>query len=213
VHGSEGQNTVDCRQAPAADSQANVADKYAEAAHPAVNDLPLYTKTPVVLDSRATPSFLRNIPSFANALRPFPVVRFANKSTAQTRGQGPAVILHATGHKQLRNAIHAPVMRILLSVSDLADKQDVLFQKRHAYVLTKALPPLPDSVLACATHRNGLHKRDVRPLALALSACSAARTNVVVKVNSTITVLGLVNSLRPLFYTMSSHRDIYIYEC
>jgi hypothetical protein len=43
--------------------------------------------------------------------------------------------------------------------------------------------------------------------------CSAARTNIVVIVMSAITAVLLVSRLPSLFYTMSSHRDIYIYEC
>jgi hypothetical protein len=44
--------------------------------------------------------------------------------------------------------------------------------------------------------------------------CSAARTNVVLRiVMSTITVVCLVSSLPLYFYTMTSHRDIYIYKC
>jgi hypothetical protein len=44
--------------------------------------------------------------------------------------------------------------------------------------------------------------------------CSAARTNVVLRiVMSTITVVWLVSSLPLYFYTMTSHRDIYIYNC
>jgi hypothetical protein len=42
LHGSGAHNTADCRQTPAAYAQANVAERYAEAAHPAVNYLPLY---------------------------------------------------------------------------------------------------------------------------------------------------------------------------
>jgi hypothetical protein len=42
--------------------------------------------------------------------------------------------------------------------------------------------------------------------------CSAARINVFVIVMSTITVVRLVSSLPSLFDTMTSHRDIYIYE-
>jgi hypothetical protein len=123
------------------------------------------------------------------------------------------VIRHSMGQLRLRKAIHAPDMRNLLSVSDLADNHDVLFQTSHAYVLTKALPPLPDSVLASATQRNGLNELDVRPPALAFAAggsilspshalahywhlkmrhatCSAAQTNVVLRiVISTITVV------------------------
>jgi hypothetical protein len=54
VYGSEGHNTVVCRQAQAAHAQANVAEIYAEAAHPeSVNDLPLYTTSPAVVDSGA----------------------------------------------------------------------------------------------------------------------------------------------------------------
>jgi hypothetical protein len=46
------------------------------------------------------------------------------------------------------------------------------------------------------------------------TVCSAARTNVVLRrVMSTITVVWLVSSLPLLFYTMTSHRDIYIYNC
>jgi hypothetical protein len=127
VHGSGGHHTVDCRQAPAAQAQANVAETYVEAVHPAVNELPLYTISPVVLNSGATPSFLRNRTSFVKALRPSPVLRFADGATAQTRGQGPAVIRYANGQLQLRNAIHAPEMRNMLSVSDLAENHDVLF--------------------------------------------------------------------------------------
>jgi hypothetical protein len=45
-------------------------------------------------------------------------------------------------------------------------------------------------------------------------SCSAARTNVVLRiVMSTITVVLLMSSLPLYFYTMSSHRDIYIYNC
>jgi hypothetical protein len=61
-------------------------------------------------------------------------------------------------------------MRNLLSVSDLADNHDVLFQKIHAYALTKALPPLSDRVLASATQRNGQYELNVRPPALTLAA-------------------------------------------
>jgi hypothetical protein len=44
--------------------------------------------------------------------------------------------------------------------------------------------------------------------------CSAARNNVVSRIiMSTITVVGLVSSLPLYFYTMTSHRDIYIYKC
>jgi hypothetical protein len=44
--------------------------------------------------------------------------------------------------------------------------------------------------------------------------CSAARTNVVLRiVMSTITVVLLVSSLPLYFYTMTSHRDIYVYNC
>jgi GAG-pre-integrase domain len=170
VHGSGGHNTVDCRQSPSAHAQENVAELYAEAALSAVYDLPFYSTSPLVLDSGATPSFLRIRTSFVKVLRPSPVVRFADRATAQTRGQGPAVIRHAKGQLQLRNAIHAPEMRNLLSVSDLAENHDVLFQKSHAYVLIKALSPLPDRVLASATQRKGLYELDVRPSALALAA-------------------------------------------
>jgi Integrase zinc binding domain len=54
-----------------------------------------------------------------------------------------------------------------------------------------------------------------RPLDMQLHAtCSAARTNVVLRiVMSTITVVWLVSSLPLYFYTMTSHRDIYIYNC
>jgi hypothetical protein len=46
------------------------------------------------------------------------------------------------------------------------------------------------------------------------AGCSAARTNVVLRiVMSTITVVWLVSSLPLYFYTMTSHRDIYIYNC
>jgi hypothetical protein len=121
VHGSGGHNTVEGRQSPAAHAQANVAEVYAEPAHPAVKCLPLYTTSPVVLDYGATPSFLRNRTSFVKALRPSPVVRFADGATAQTQSQGPAVIRHAKGQLQLRKAIHVPKMRNLLSVSDLAE--------------------------------------------------------------------------------------------
>jgi hypothetical protein len=74
-----------------------------------------HTTSPVVLDSGATPSFLRNR-TFVKALRPSPVFRFADGATAQTRGQGPVVIRHVTGQLQLSNAIHAAFMRNLLSV-------------------------------------------------------------------------------------------------
>jgi hypothetical protein len=55
MHGAGGHNTVYCLQAPAAHAQANVAEIYAQAAHPAVKDLPLYTTSPVVPYSVATP--------------------------------------------------------------------------------------------------------------------------------------------------------------
>jgi hypothetical protein len=55
VHGSGGHNTIDCRQAPASQAHANSAERFAEVTHPAVDDLPLYTTSPVVLDSGATP--------------------------------------------------------------------------------------------------------------------------------------------------------------
>jgi hypothetical protein len=46
------------------------------------------------------------------------------------------------------------------------------------------------------------------------SGCSAARTNVVLRiVVSTITVVFSVSSLPLYFCTMTSHRDIYIYNC
>jgi hypothetical protein len=46
------------------------------------------------------------------------------------------------------------------------------------------------------------------------TVCSATRTNVVLRiVMSTITVVWLVSSLPLYFYTMTSHRDIYIYNC
>jgi hypothetical protein len=57
VHGSGGHDTIDCRQAPASHVHENSAERFAEATHPAVEDLPLYTTSPVVLDSEATPSF------------------------------------------------------------------------------------------------------------------------------------------------------------
>jgi hypothetical protein len=44
--------------------------------------------------------------------------------------------------------------------------------------------------------------------------CSAARTNVVLRiVMSTITVVWFVSSLPLYFYTMTSHRDNYAYNC
>jgi hypothetical protein len=46
------------------------------------------------------------------------------------------------------------------------------------------------------------------------ASCSAAWTNIVLRiVMSTITVVRLVSSLPLYFYTMTSHRDIYIYNC
>jgi hypothetical protein len=45
-----------------------------------------------------------------------------------------------------------------------------------------------------------------------ISICSAARNNLVVVFMSTRTVVCLVSSLPSLFYTMTSHRDIYIYK-
>jgi hypothetical protein len=60
VYGSGGHNSADCRQAPAAHVLANVAERYAKAAHPAVNDILLCTTSPTVIYSGATPSnFIR----------------------------------------------------------------------------------------------------------------------------------------------------------
>jgi hypothetical protein len=60
---------------------------------------------------------------------------------------------------------------------------------------------------------NSLHMISIDVSSLAAhNTCSAAQTNVAAIVMSTITVVWLVSSLPLYFYTMTSHRDIYIYN-
>jgi hypothetical protein len=84
---------------------------------------------------------------------------------------------------------------------------EILHQRRVGVSACELSAPRCDSVVPSLKVLGGGAELD-------RGTCSAVRTNIVLRiVMSTITVVLLVSSLPPYFYTMTSHRDIYIYNC
>jgi hypothetical protein len=70
-------------------------------------------------------------------------------------------VRHAPGQLHISNAVHAPGMKRLLSVSQLAKKWDVLLQRDKTYVIHRQSPPSATTIQATATQERGVYILDV----------------------------------------------------
>jgi hypothetical protein len=95
------------------------------------NDGPHYPG-PTFLDSAAFPSFLDDQREFLSPLAPSPAVALANGGQVPTQGRPSAAVRHSRGQLHISKAVHAPGIKLLLSVSQLAKNSDVLFQQDKA---------------------------------------------------------------------------------
>jgi hypothetical protein len=142
--------------------------------------LPSPRDVPLIFDTGASTTMMPHTRFHRTVRHTTTAVTMANGDSTRSTGVGEA-IFPVVGHGiTLQSLVVIGLRAGLIAAGQVAKQHDIQMQTRHMFVVPRG-------------------------------PCSAARTNVVLRiVMSTITVILLVSSLPSLFYTMSSHRDIYI---
>jgi hypothetical protein len=117
------------------------------------NDGLCYTG-PTFVDSAVFPSFRDDHREFLSPLVPSPAVTLANGGQIPTQGRASAAVRHSRGQLHISKAVHAPGMKRLLSVPQLAMGIDVIFQRGKPYVIHRQPPPTASTILSPTLLRN-----------------------------------------------------------